>query len=387
LTVAVAGAAGALSVLVVAACSSSSSNGLRPPAAGDASTEASADAQDPTPEEQFRAFQQDLITTCGGTSGVCHVLGTFQNAPKWLGNPDPYVSAKNYPGIIPASGDPNDSILLTQTEHEGPSLQSHPDLFGKVRAWIAAEIGNQKLPETDPMPVTDGFNSIDLSMLGTGLMGAKITFLAMTNNDIITLSSIKIYAPTAAGLHVDSPFFIIVPAKGPVIADPVVNGFTGPLDIPRASGADFYSGQIILLKWSSTSQLRIAFKALTAVAASMDAGPTGDCTALMSFTTNAVPAFEAAVTLPDGGGMTTCLGCHAGGDDVATNAMDLTQVGKNNAAACAQARNWINFMNKDMSTIVLNPQGLSNPMHPINSLSASDPIVTGIKQWVTDEQP
>jgi hypothetical protein len=378
-------AAAAIGLWIVACSSNGSSNAPPPAQDSGAGADAATEAGDPTPEEQFRALQPELVATCGGTAGVCHVLGSFKSAPTWLGNPDPYVSAKNYPGILPASGDPNDSILLTQISHEGPSLQATPDLFGKVRAWISAEVGAEKLPETDPEPVTDGFNSFDLSMVAPGLMGAKLTFLAKTNNDILTLSSMKLYSPTASGLHVDSPFFIIVPSQGVVIADPVVNGFTGTLDIPAASSLDFYSGQMILLKWSSSSQLRVAFKQLSSVASTLDAGPSGACTAVPTFTSSAVPAFEASIALPEGG-TGSCLGCHGGGDDVATNAMDLSAVGMDDAKACAQARNWINFMNKAQSTIVLNPQGLSNPQHPITSLAPSDPVVVGIQTWVTAEQ-
>jgi hypothetical protein len=366
------------------ACSSDSkatgSNGLGDGGEGGA-TEGGVD---PTPEQQFRALEADLTAKCGGTNGVCHVYGSFSNAPKWLGKPDAYVSAKAYKGIIPASGDTSDSILLTQAEHEGPSLQSAPDLFGRVRAWIEAEIGSNKLPETDPISINDGLNTIDLTKLAPTLPGAKLTFLAQTNNDILTLTSMKLYSSPMGGIHIDSPFFVIVPKSGPVIADPSINGFTGPLDVAKNTSQDFYSGNIILLKWDSSSQLRLAFKAFGPIMQSVDAGPSGACTNLTSFIANAKPAFNASFALPEGG-TGSCDYCHNGGDDVAKNAMDLSSLGTDDATACAQARNYINFANKPQSTLLLNPQGKSNPMHPINSLMANDPIVLGLTQWVTDE--
>jgi hypothetical protein len=366
---------------LIACGSDSKSNN---PGGGTADGGGSADGGEPTPEQQFRALEPDLTAKCGGANGVCHVIGSFSHAPTWLAKPDAYVSAKAYKGIIPVSGDSGDSILLTQAEHEGPSLQTFPDLFGKVRAWITAEVGAKKLPETDPFPVIDGDNSIDLSKLGSGFPGAKLTFVAQTNNDILTLSSMKIYSATTVGVHVDSPFFVIVPKTGPVIADPVTNGFTGTQDIAKATSQDFYSGQIILLKWASTSQLRVAFKAFGPIVQNVDAGPSGACTNLPSFIANAKPAFNASLALPEGG-TGSCDSCHNGGDEVARNAMDLTALGTDDATACAQARNYINFADKPASRLITNPQGLGNMQHPISSLQATDPIVLGIKQWVTDE--
>ncbi len=349
-------------------------------------------APEPTPEQQFRALEPALTAKCGGTNGVCHVIGSFSHAPTWLAKPDAYVSAKAYKGIIPFSGDTSDSILLTQAEHEGPSLQSSPDLFGKVRAWIEAEVGAKKLPETDPLSIIDGQNTIDLTKLMPSLPGAKLTFLAQTNNDILTLTSMKIYSSPMGGVHIDSPFFVIVPKSGPVIADPVTNGFTGPLDIQKNTSQDFYSGNIILLKWASTSHLRVAFKVYGPLVSTVDAGPSGACTNIASFMTNAKPAFFSnTLTIPPDAGVAagpgSCTSCHNGGDEVARNAMDLTTLGTDDANACAQARNFINFGDKTKSTLVLNPQGLSNPGHPITTLMANDPIVVGLKQWVTDENP
>ena len=345
---------------------------------------------EPTPEQQFRALEPELTAKCGGTNGVCHVQGSFSHAPTWLAKPDAYISAKAYKGIIPASGDTSDSIVLTQAEHEGPSLQSSPDLFGKVRAWIEAEVGAKKLPETDPVSIIDGQNTIDLTKLAPSLPGAKLTFLAQTNNDILTLSSMKIYSSPMGGVRMDSPFFVIVPKSGPVIADPVTNGFTGPQDIAKNTSQDFYSGNIILLKWAATSQLRLAFKSYGPIVANVDAGPSGACTNLTSFIANAKPAFNSpTLTIPpDAGvmpGMGACTSCHNGGDEVARNAMDLSALGTDDAASCAQARNYILFADKSKSVLILNPQGMSNPGHPISSLMANDPIVVGLKQWVTDE--
>src|SRR5512135_1708718 len=83
------------------------------------------------PEPLFRALQDDLVAACGGANGVCHVAGTYANAPKWLADPDPYVSAKSYRGILPATKEVGDSIILTQVRHEGPALKDIKYTNGK----------------------------------------------------------------------------------------------------------------------------------------------------------------------------------------------------------------------------------------------------------------
>src|SRR5688572_32206364 len=54
------------------------------------------------PEPYFRNLEADLVASCGGTNGRCHVNGIFQNEPRWLGRPDAYVSIRKYRCILPA---------------------------------------------------------------------------------------------------------------------------------------------------------------------------------------------------------------------------------------------------------------------------------------------
>ena len=90
-------------------------------------------------------------------------------------------------------------------------------------------------------------------------------------------------------------------------------------------------------------------------------------------------------------GQKSCIGCHGAepgaGDapDEAVQAFDLRGIDTDPAAACGQARNWINFQDKDQSTILLNPTGKGNPVHPMAPVPESDPIVSGIKAWVQAE--
>jgi hypothetical protein len=340
-----------------------------------------------TPEQMFRALEKELVATCGGTNGACHVNGTLTGAAdkKFLAGPDAYVSAKNYPGILPASGDVGDCALLTQIQHTGPALSETPKLFGDVRAWVAAELNamTAKLPATAPFTVQMGFNEVDISNVVPGIEGAKITFLASENGAILSLGTMRVTGPTNRGLSMDSPFFVIIPPQGPIITNPNVNGFTGPLEVPMGQSVEMYSGVLIMTKWKTGGKLKIVFPKLGPLIAG-DAGSQGLCNALAQFTANAVPGFKMTVAL-DEGGSGSCVGCHNGGSPIAQNAMDLSKIDTDNAVACAQAKFWINFANKPQSVLILTPSGGSNPNHPVTSLPANQPPITDIMTWVNAE--
>jgi hypothetical protein len=335
----------------------------------------------------FRALEKDLLNTCGPANGGCHVNGTTANAPKWLAPPDAYASAKAYPGVLPASGDVGDCILLTQIQHTGPALSETPKLFGQVREWVAAELNaaTAKLPATAPFPVESGFNTVDLTNVVPGIDGAKITFLATENGNILSLSSMRVTGPTARGMTMDSPFFVIIPPKGPIITNPNVNGFSGPLEVTAQGSAEMYSGALIMTKWQTGGKLKIVFPKIGPVIA-RDGGTQGNCNALAQFTSSAEPAMRANIPLNDGG-TGSCFGCHGGTDDVATNAMDLSKLGTDNAVACAQAKIWINFQDKSKSVLVLTPSGGANPNHPVTSLPTNQAPISDLLVWVNAETP
>jgi hypothetical protein len=398
-----AAATGSVALLALAgvlACSSKDGSGGAT-AGGDAGSD---------PEPLFRALQGDLVKACGGANGQCHVLGTYQNAPRWLGDPDPYLSAKKYRGIIPVTHETDDSILLSQIRHEGPALKDiqpgpgQRTLFDRVAEWITAEAPPPPLPNTGAFYVSSGFNLVHLDTIASGLAGASITFLATDMNQVLTLSALKITAPTNANVHVTSPFFVILPHTGKVNADPANNGFQGELTVEAGATKDLFAGKMILLRWDSTGQLKIVFQAIDTTPGQ---APSQSCTALGSFVQNALPAMGRTVNIiqPDEGdggvgggdggaviGTGTCLGCH--GDKSATpmyppavNAMDLRDYDTDPGKACIAARMWINFADPASSTIVLNPEGKSNPQHPMQPVGATDPIVVGIQTWVMAEKP
>ncbi len=349
------------------------------------------------PEPLFRALEADLVRTCGGPDGSCHVNGTFQSAPRWLGGPDAYATVKKYRGVLPATKEVGDSILLTQVRHAGPALVDAPDdLFRRVSEWLSVEVPGPALPNTGGFSVQTGFNSIPLDAVASGLTNARITFLATDQNGTLTLSALKLVAPDNANVKIDSPFFVILPRSGKVKADPESNGFKGELTAPAGQSVDFFAGKMILLRWDPTGRLKIAFDKIESTPGQ---GTRAGCTALDKFTSSALPAMGMPVEiLPDDDdagaelGEGSCLGCHAKpaaegeGPSPAVRAMDLRAASSDPAAACAQAKQWINLADKPQSTILKNPQGTGNPQHPMKGVAADSPILQGIKAWVDAEQ-
>jgi hypothetical protein len=359
------------------------------------------------PEPLFRELEADLVASCGGRNGSCHVRGN--QAPRWLADPDPYVSAKRYRGILPATRDVGDSILLTQVRHTGPALKDVPvqegklPLFERVGAWLQAELPPPPLPSTGPFSVASGFNSIPLDAVASGLQGGRISFLATDNNGVLTMSALRVHAPMGSNVRIVSPFFVILPRSGKVNADPEVNGFEGELTVPAGAVVDLFGGKMILLRWDPAGQLKLVFSEIETTPGQ---GVLQGCTAIETFKSRAIPAMQAQLDVlahpddydPDGGvepgtviGKGSCVGCHAAqagseGPTTAVQAMDLRGISEDPERACAQARLWINFENKAESTLLLNPKGQGNPQHPVKSLADSDPIMQGLKAWVDDER-
>lgn len=365
------------------------------PAGGDGAAPAT------DPEPLFRIVQNDLIVRCGGPNGSCHVRGA--TAPHWLGDPDPYASAKKYPGILPATREVGDSTILTQIDHVGPTLKRFPQLYEAVAAWLTAELPPPPLPSSDKFQVRDGFNLVNLNTIAAGLDGARITFLASeASAGTLSLSAIRVYAPQNANLRIESPFFVLLPRSGKVKAEPAVNGFQGELTVQAGKSAELYTGRMILTRWDSAGQLKITF---TKLESTPGQGANPGCTALDIFTTKVLPAMRTMIDITDdddndggkfdGGviGQGSCVGCHGMADDPRTGpvsavlAMDLRTADTNPAMACAAARQHIAFENKPQSLILLNPTGKANPNHPIIPLKDTDPIMTAITEWVTAEQP
>lgn len=315
----------------------------------------------------FEAMLPTLDATCGG---ACHAQGAG-GAPLWLGPPDPFVSAVQFPGIVVSN--PAASIVLTKGRHEGPALQD--PLLTQVTQWLnveAAALPVTVLAQTPPFTVASGSNDIDCSP--AGVAGVHITFDAAISGSLLTLTNLDIVAPTATGVHVVYPIFAILPASGPEIDDSSFSNEDQTVEAGQT--APLGPGTLILTEWVTGAQMKIEFTTLAAVAATNDAGTlSGGCKALSSFETNAVPAIQA----------NQCLNCHNTGGS-GNNAMDLSGLASNpvdDAAACAQALSHADPSDPAQSQIILAPTGqLTN--HPFTQASQS--FVTMMETWIAAEK-
>jgi hypothetical protein len=328
------------------------------------------------PEELFRAIQADLVKTCGGANGACHVEGKYVNpqgspAALWLGPGDPYTVAKAYPGIVPITNEPRDSKLLTQVEHDGPALVSQPDLFEGVRKWVAAEVANSSgHPVTEAFYLKDGANSVSLAGLAAGAEGSSLTFNAQNLDGTVFISDMKVTAG-AKGLRMKNATFVILPASGPTRIDSV-SGFGGELLVKAGETLPFYTGESILQKWNALNRLKIVFDQFSTSDAIADASVPG-CKALDLFVANAVPALKL-----DLGGQ-TCFSCHGAVNpepgslqDVAVLTLDLRELDTNPASACAQALTHVNLTDKPNSNIIKSATGGPNMTHPSRYVCGTD---------------
>ena len=395
------GALALLGGLAGAAASLSAACGSTDTPAADASATAAK-----TPEALFRAIEPSLVNRCGAKDGVCHVNGVYNGAPKWLAEPDRYASIKGFRGILPLTRDVGDSTLLTQAAHDGPGLASTPDLEAKVREWLQAELGPGKLPATAPFVVQAGANVIDLKDADPALAGSTLEFVADVKGGILTLSTLRLHAATSVNVSVESPFFVQMPKGARVKIDPKNAGFEGTLDVPAGVRRTFFGGELVLVNFNQDTRLKLAF---TKVSTTPGKGPARECTSLDLFQSSAIPAMKTFLdTVPDpqfdagppegGTPSAACVSCHGGGEDqadaaapgslefVATQALDLRQLDSDPRAACAQAKQWIDFSDKEKSLLLTNPQGKGNELHPLKGVPSTHPVVEGIRKWVAAEQ-
>ena len=324
---------------------------------------ASDDAGSPT-RAMFEALLPSFNTTCGG---ACHASGGA-NAPAYLGGADPYATIKAFPGIVVSS--PAASILMTKGAHEGPALAN--PLEASILAWLTAEAPSVPTgpATTNPITVATGNNTVDLSSLGVS--GLSLSFTATLSGDIMTLSNMAIAAPATTGVSITYPVFYVNGAAGAQTENSDMSddqqtvgaGTSDPLD----------TGLLILSGWAAGDTLQVGFNKL-AKATVADAGSSGGCKDVPSFTTNAVPAIKA----------NTCLNCHntGGSGNAALDLSGLAATPENDTAACAQALTRINTTTPAQSDIILAPTGgVAN--HPFKTAPAS--FVTMMETWIQAEK-
>ena len=99
----------------------------------------------------------------------------------------------------------------------------------------------------------------------------------------------------------------------------------------------------------------------------------GGCKSVATFTSSAVPALQ-----KDG-----CVGCHSGANASAKSALDLTSVGTNDTAACAQALAKVNLTNKAQSMIIQAPAGTH--AHAGGKVDDTQAFTAALLGWMNNE--
>ncbi len=314
-------------------------------------------------KELWAEIEAEMVTQCG----ACHEPGGIGDAP-FLAGPDRYKSVLAWPGVVTV--DPAESIFVTYAVsgagHTGTNLDTvSGGLFDRVKAWLAAEASAiEVVPDTSPHvePFTPilGFNAVYLTPIDPALTGVALTFTAeeLTATSL-KLSDLTIHTTSVTGVHIAHPIFAVYPKGGAAEVDPV-DSFAG-LDtyFPESETSSLGVGTLILTNWAAEAKLGIGFETCSAwTEGGGDGGGGGGtvgggCTAVEEFTANAVPQLQAR-----------CESCHGGANGQATAAVDMSDLGTNDAAACAQVKNRVNTTTPAQSQIFITTDPGGNAGHP-----------------------
>jgi mono/diheme cytochrome c family protein len=327
-------------------------------------------------QQLFELVEPQLVAQCGG----CHQTGGGLGAPTWLAGPNDYASVKAFPGIIVA--DPTSSLLeqsqsqLPGGNHPVPTLtvdSADGGVFTEVNTWLTAEAALlAEVPLASSNTVDPATGSVDLSNAATGLSGAKITFTATQQGDLLVFQNVVLVAPTASGIHIISPIFAQMPASGPEVDN--TDYSTVDMEVAMGDSAQI-TPVFYFVAWTPGSQLKIEFQTIAAATvAGADAGSATTCTDLTDFQNSAAVSMKA-----------NCVSCHGGNNATATSSMDLTAHNTNDyATACTQARTQVNTTTPAQSNVLLAPlQMVAHPLKVFSSSSASG--YQQLQTWVDKE--
>jgi hypothetical protein len=325
-------------------------------------------------EKLYRAVEPQLKMKCGTT---CHEAGTNAKDLKWLAGPDSYVTIKKYAGIV--VDDPDSSKLMMHPGNHptaslvGPGTPPDANLKDAVYKWLQVEATNLQgtpLPSTDPVDPIAG--SVDLTKVG--IAGGKITWTAQNMGAFMRFTNVQVVAPVSGGVHVVSPLFVMVPTMGTSMVDTTFS----TTDMTVAAGQTSAIAPVYYFyNWQNGSKLRIEFQKIESATGGggMDGGAQSGCKDVATFQSSAVPQLQ------------QCLGCHAGNNAQATNALDLKALSGqvNYATACGQARFKINFNNKAASPVITTPRDKLNN-HPFQVPGGNAQAYTnGLTTWINKE--
>ena len=147
------------------------------------------------------------------------------------------------------------------------------------------------------------------------------------------------------------------------------------------TAAEFGPGVLVLTNWEEGAKLSIAFAAVSVIDPLAEGGagggmPTGPCDALQSFIDNA------------SGPLGNCTGCHGGGNQTATNAVDMSALGDDPDETCGQIKNRVNLADPAASQLFITTDPNGNASHPFKfggNVGNFNNFVTAVSAWIQEE--
>jgi len=329
-------------------------------------------AIEPLPEQLFDQIEPQLVQQCGG---ACHQTGQTLGAPIWLGTSNEYATIKAYPGIVVS--DVYSSKFENRPQNHPSSTLQDPNnaaLLASVTNWLNAEAAAlTAIPLPASATVDPSTGSVDLSPAATGLTGAKITFTATQDGDLLRFDNVMLVAPSSTGVHIVSPIFAELPPNNGAEVD---NSDFSTVDLTAPAGTSAQISPVFYFPgWTQGSMLKIEFTKIETSTATADAGTaTTTCKDLTDFQNSAAPSMK-----------TNCVSCHGGGNPTAQSSMDLSALNTNDyATACTQARTQVNTTTPAQSNVLLAP--LQQVNHPVKVFSSNTATgYTQIQTWVNKE--
>ena len=339
----------------------------------------------PEGEELFRALESDLIAQCGS----CHETGGIADTP-FLGNPeagdpDPYDAITSWPGVVVENAAL--SALLrwpADGSHSGPPPSS--ELAASLLDWLEVEASAVDDVATDPRPtlppfkpIVPGFNALYLDALGADFAGMAVTFDAEElTESALSLSNLELHTTGVLGVRFEHPLWTAYAADSAEGEPDPVDSFSNVAqEIAAGAAAPIGPGMVVLTNWATGGKLSLAFEVIGAVDPQAEPVAEGPCKALDVFIDSAQSQF------------TVCADtCHGGNNPTAHNAVDMSELTSDPAAACAQIVNRIDLDDPGASQVVINTDPNGNASHPFKfngSTSAHDAFVAAVTPWIEAE--
>lgn len=329
--------------------------------------------------ELFAKLEADLVASCGG----CHDAGGSADTP-FLRGPDRYQSIISWPGFIveEASNSKLVTYPVSNSSHAGTSLDA--DMLARVREWLEAEASLlktqvQEALATTPRAPNDGFNAIYLDDFGEPFNSMAITFIAdRLSPSMMKFSAIEVHPSAKAGVKIVHPLFVVHNVEGDPDPDPVDSFSSVDIAYPAGASGEMPPGSLLLTNWAPDAKLSIAFKAIEKNMDKPGGGAAYGCKALDAFTTAAEPLF-----------VQYCSGCHGVSGTSANAAVDMTGLGADSAAACAQIKNRVKPVDPGQSQIFQMTDPVSGAAHEFKfnqDTEAFNSFKASVSTWIEAEQ-